>query len=373
MPFGLCTAPATFQRLMEKVLGPLIGLGVLVYIDDVLIYAETPEQLIDILSAVLKLLVRAGLRCKASKCSLFTQAINYLGRVVSRDGINFDPAKLDKIRQWPKPKKGTGLASFHGLCNYYRDLIPSFAHMSDALYKLSSVDEISWTIALESKFEELKQQLLQPQIVRLPDPERPFILETDGSRVAVGADLKQRFDDTGLEHPVGFFSRALTGIERNYAAYDVELYAVVRAVEHFRMFLLNREFLLQTDHAALRNLLWRDLPPTTRVKRWIRRLSKYNFKIEYQKSQENVIADILSRLPFASAKNVEKSTALDQAPRGVNSPESEVPRPSHFENSSSALLISDTTSECYESDETSPTRTTQVPNAISDHSNVKPT
>ena len=92
---------------MEKVLGPLIGLGLLVYIDDDLIYAETPEQLIEILSAVLKLLVKAGLKCKASKCSLFTQTINYLGRVVYKDGINPDLAKLDKIRQWPKSVKRT--------------------------------------------------------------------------------------------------------------------------------------------------------------------------------------------------------------------------------------------------------------------------
>ena len=99
MPFGLCNATATFNSLMKKVLGSLIGLGVLDYIDDVLNYAETPEELIDILSAVLKLLVRAGLKCKASKWSLFTQTINYLGRVVSRDGTNPDPAKLDKIRQ----------------------------------------------------------------------------------------------------------------------------------------------------------------------------------------------------------------------------------------------------------------------------------
>ena len=92
-------------------------------------------------------------------------------------------------------------------------------------------------------------------MIRLPDPQRDFILETDGSRTAIGAVLKQKFDDTGLEHLVGFFSRALSGPERNYAAYELELYAVVRAVEHFRMFLVGREFLLRTDHAALRNLL----------------------------------------------------------------------------------------------------------------------
>ena len=178
-------------------------------------------------------------------------------------------------------EKGTGLASFLGLCNYYRDLIPAFAHISDGHYKVSRADKVPWTKNLESKFDELKQELLQPRIVRLPDPERPFILETDGSRVAVGAVLKQRFDDRGLEHPVGLFSRALTGSERNYAAYEVELYAVVRAVKHFRMLLLGKEFLFRTDHAALRNLLRRDLHPTTRVERWILRLSEYNFKIEY--------------------------------------------------------------------------------------------
>ena len=97
MPFRLCNAPATLQRLMKTVLGKLIRLGVLVYIYDVLIYAETPEQLIKILFAVLKQLVKSGLKCTASKCSLCTQTINYLGRVVSTDGINPDPVKLDKI------------------------------------------------------------------------------------------------------------------------------------------------------------------------------------------------------------------------------------------------------------------------------------
>ena len=93
--------------------------------------------------------------------------------------------------------------------------------------------------------------------------------------------LKQKFDDTGLEHPVGFFSKALSGSERNYAAYVVELYDVVPAVEHFRMFLLGKELLLRTDHADLRDLFRRDIPPTSRVERWILRLLEYSFKIEY--------------------------------------------------------------------------------------------
>ena len=137
MPFGLCNAPATFQRLIEKILGTLIGGGVLVYLDDVLIYAETSEELLDKLSQVLKFFAKAGLKCKASKCSVFTQKVHYLGHIISKEGINPEPTKLEKISKWPKPEKGTGLASFLGLCNYYRDLIPNLAHISGPLYKVS--------------------------------------------------------------------------------------------------------------------------------------------------------------------------------------------------------------------------------------------
>ena len=111
----------------------MIGLGVLVYSDDVLIYAETPEQIIEILSAVLKLLAKTALKCKASKCSLFIQSVNYFGRVVARKSINPDTAKLDQVKQWPRHEKGNGLASFLDLCNYYRDLIP-LSRTSATLY-----------------------------------------------------------------------------------------------------------------------------------------------------------------------------------------------------------------------------------------------
>ena len=105
MPVGLCNATATFQHLMERVLGTLIGRGVLLYIDDVFIYADTAEQLIEIFSTVLQLVIQAGLKCKAPNCSLFTESVSYLGHIVSRDGIKSDLNKLEKIKQWPKPEK----------------------------------------------------------------------------------------------------------------------------------------------------------------------------------------------------------------------------------------------------------------------------
>ena len=238
--------------------------------------------------------------------------MHYFDHIVSKDGITAESVKLDKIRQWPKPVKGRGLAYFLGLCNYYRELIPNFAHLSDPLHKASRSETINWTSDLGKCFEDLKQALLQPRVIRLPDPQRDFILKTDGYRISIGGVHKQKFDDTGLEHPVGFFSRALTGHERKYSAYELELFAVVRAVEHFRMFLLRREFPLRTDHAALRNLLRRDFPATTRIERWNLRLFEYNFKIEYQKGQDNVISDVLSRLPFAKAQ---AATGIGSSPQ----------------------------------------------------------
>ena len=112
MPFVLCNAPAIFQRLMDNILKQLVGFGVLIYLDDVLLYAEDPEGLIKLLHKVLKLLIAAGLKCKAEKCYLFTDEIHYLGYVVSREGLKAESVKIDKIRQWPRPETGTRLASF---------------------------------------------------------------------------------------------------------------------------------------------------------------------------------------------------------------------------------------------------------------------
>jgi hypothetical protein len=119
MPFGLCNAPATFQRLMERILGDRIGVDVLVYLDDVLLFASEATALVKSIREVLQLLIRAGLKCKATKCALFTERVHYLGHIVTADGIEPDPIKIDKIQQWPKPLKGLQLASFLRLCNYY--------------------------------------------------------------------------------------------------------------------------------------------------------------------------------------------------------------------------------------------------------------
>ena len=140
-----------------------------------LLYAGDPEELIELITKVLKLLINSGLKCKAKKCHLFKEKIYYLGHVVSRDGLKAESAKIDKIEQWPRPDMGTGLASFLGLCNYYRNLMLSFAHVNDSLFKASKMKVIEWKADLSSKFDELKAQMLSAFVVGFPDVDRESI------------------------------------------------------------------------------------------------------------------------------------------------------------------------------------------------------
>ena len=158
---------------------------------------------------------------------MFTQTVHYQGHIILKKGIKPQAAKLKKISKWPKPKKRTGLASFLSLCNYYRDLISNVVHISSPLYKVSRSSIVKWTPKLILSFEQRKKQLFKPRIVRMRDFSRDFSSETDESRLALGAMLKQKFNDTGLKHPVGFYSKFFTCSERNYFAYELEVYSVV--------------------------------------------------------------------------------------------------------------------------------------------------
>ena len=185
MPFGLCNAPATFHRLMDALFEGKIGQEILVFLDDILIFAETPEQLLDALERTLQTLARAGLKCKHRKCQLFRTFVEYLGHIISDKGIAPDPKKIEKIRDWPAPETGNGLLSFLGFCNYYRRLIPHFAELSAPLYAVAQQKKIDMNAILLDAFVKLKDAMCATVSLRIPDPKSPFILETDASNVAL--------------------------------------------------------------------------------------------------------------------------------------------------------------------------------------------
>ena len=297
MPFGLTNAPATFQRLMNSVLGGLVGHGVLVYLDDVLVYAEDFPALLSRLCKVLERLRAAGLKCKPSKCQLCLREICYLGHVVGEGQVRPDPQKVVKIVDWPVPRNGSETASFLGLCNYYRPLIPDFARMADSLYKGVQAEPWEWTEEHARCFAELKRAVASDCVVKIPQSGLPFILETDASLIAVGAVLKQASTSSDEEHPVGFFSKALTAPERRYSVYERELLGVVRACEHFRVFLLGCPFVVRTDHGAIRKIFTSKLRDSMRVEKWVLRLAEYDFTIVHIPGRENTVADALSRIP----------------------------------------------------------------------------
>ena len=298
MPFGLCNAPATFQILMEKLFQGHLGNDTLVYLDDLLMFADTEEELLRALDRNLAILSKAGLKCKPRKCQLFRSSLHYLGYIVSDKGIAPDAAKIDEIRQLPNPPTGLGLLTLVSLANYYRKLILNFADLASPLYKASQEKEIEWTSVLEQQFQKLKEACCKVPTVKIPDPDGDFILETDASNLAVGAVLKQ-INAEGEEVAVQWYSQALGKSEKNYSTYERELLAFVKSAEALRVFLLGKPFTLRTDHRALAAIFNSKLRTSDRVIKWIMRLQEFNFKIECIAGKDNVVADVLSRIPWA--------------------------------------------------------------------------
>jgi len=278
MPFGLCNAPATFQRLMDRIFVEDLFKDILAYLDDLLVYGKSIDEVLTSFDKCLKKLIAAGLKCKPRKCKILPEKLEYLGHILSAEGITADKGKVEKIREWPFPKNKTEMQSFLGLCNYYRRLVPEYAEPANALYKATGLTKWESTPDLVQAFEFLKDKLCSISVVKLPDVSKPFILTTDASNYAVGAELCQ---STGvIEAPVLWFSKALTSSQLNYSTYERELLAVVLACEHFALYLLGRAFKLRTDHRALMGIFNSKIGNSSRVAKWVLKLQPYKFEIE---------------------------------------------------------------------------------------------
>ena len=197
MPFGVKTAPAAFQRLIQQVFAPVHGRGVLCYIDDIILYSMTDAEHFQLLRQVFQLLNKAHLSLHPNKCLLFQSSIHLLGHVISENGISVDPAKIDAMVNFPKPSNKSELSSFLGLTNYYHQFVNGFAKLAAPLYHLTSSNvEWEWNGMVDDSFNSLKQALTQAPILQQPDYTRPFIIISDASMLGVGAVLGQSEDFT---------------------------------------------------------------------------------------------------------------------------------------------------------------------------------
>jgi hypothetical protein len=296
MPFGLSNAPATFERLMERVLQELPWTVCLIYLDDVIVHARTLANQFSNLRTVFQRLREAGLKLNPKKCHLFQRTVRYLGHIVSGSGIAVDPGKTDAVSKWPESKNKTEVKSFLGLCTYYRRFVPHFADVARPLHRLTEENcEFAWTEECQRSFEKLKQLLTSTPILAYPNLDGEFCLDTDASDSAIGAVLSQKREDSE-ERVIAYFSRTLTRSERNYCVTRKELLAVVKAIEHFHYYLYGQKFRVRTDHSALQWLM-NFKEPQGQVARWIEKLQTYDFIVEHRSGSAHRNADALSRRP----------------------------------------------------------------------------
>ena len=314
MPFGLCNAPGTFQRLMEHIFGDQSFQTLLLYLDDVVVFSSTFEQHLQRLGLVLGRLRAQNLKLKLSKCHFFAQEVQYLGHVISAAGVATDPEKTRVVAEWPRPRTARDLRSFLGFASYYRRFVPKFATHAAPLHRLAAaaggtkrtpglgvslVDH--WDDKCEEAFGALKERLTSAPVLAYADFSKPFILDIDASFEGLGAVLSQEQD--GGRRPIAYASRGLRPTERNmsnYSSRKLELLGLKWAVtEKFREYLLGHRCVVYTDNNPLSYLQTAKLGATEH--RWAAELALFDLDIRYRPGTANRNADALSRLPGAQA------------------------------------------------------------------------
>ena len=298
MPFGLCNAPATFQRLMQKVLSGL-GSGdpfCEVFIDDIIVFSDTIEEHLEHLRMLFARLRRIGLKLHPGKCTFARREVLYLGHVISAEGIGPNPEKVEAVKRFPVPTSVKGVRQFLGLASYYRRFIPGFARVAAPLHALTRQDvPFCWSLACQHAFQRLKDELVNPPVLAYPNFERSFVLHTDASKDGLGAVLEQEQDD-GRLHPVAYASRSLNKHEKNYGITDMEALGVVWASKHFRAYLFGHPCVVYTDHSPLKVML--NAPhPSGKLARWGQVLAELDLDIRYKPGRRNANAEALSRAP----------------------------------------------------------------------------
>ena len=308
MPFGLCNAPATFQRLMERCMGDLNLRDCLIYLDDIIIFSRTFEEHLGHLEAVFKRLQEHNLKLKPSKCEFLRNRVVYLGHVVSEDGIQTDPSKIEAVKSWPIPKCTKDIRKFLGFTGYYRRFVKDYATiarpLNDLLIGYSTNPKakkksartkmpFKWGTEEQASFDAIISKLTTPPVLAYADYRIPFTLHTDASISGLGAILYQKQD--GKERVVAYASRSLKPSERNYPAHKLEFLALKWAVcEKFHDYLYGSKFEAVTDNNPLTYIFTTAKLDAT-GQRWVAALSDYNFTIKYRSGKHNADADGLSR------------------------------------------------------------------------------
>lgn len=249
IPFGLTNAPATFQELMNSIFKPHLRKFVLVFFDDILVFSTDLESHIQHLTIVLQILKQHHLFSKLSKCSFGQSKIEYLGHIISKDGVAAGKAKIEVMANWPLLKNFKALRGFLGVTNYYRKIVRSYREIARPLTNILKKNQFQWSPEALAAFEKLKVALTNNLVLALPDFTKPFILDTDASQLGIGVVLMQ----TG--RPIAFLSKTLPPRKLGLSTYEKELWALIYAVDKWRTYLLGHHFVIKTNHQSFKFLL----------------------------------------------------------------------------------------------------------------------
>jgi transposase InsO family protein len=279
MPFGLKTAPATFQAIMNRIFLSMIDVFVVVYLDDLLVYSKTKEEHQVHLERVFEKLREFGLVANQAKCNLFREEVEYCGFRVGKKGIFTDPEKIRAVQQWKQPTNVTEVQSFLGLANFYRRFVKDFSRIANPLTQLTrKSNPFIFDDQCKISFVALKDALVSAPVLRPPDFAKAFHVWPDACQIAVGAVLTQLGVDG--HQPIAFLSKKFNDAEKNYSTTEREILAIVHSLREWRCYLHGSEVVVHSDHRPLEYLRNHKNPGGRRV-RWILELEAYDPKIEY--------------------------------------------------------------------------------------------
>ena len=289
MPFGLTNALATFMDLMNHVFQPYVDQFVVVFIDDILVYSKDWENHDTHLRVVLETLRKERLYAKLSKCEFWLREVSFLRHIVSEEGIQVDPKKVEVIIEWKPPRNVTEVRSFLGLASYYRRFVKGFSMTATPMTRLPQKNvKFVWSEKCQASYEKLKAFLTEAPVLTQPNYGKEYVIFSDASLNGLGCVLMQE------GKVVAYASRQLKPHENNYPTHDLELAAIVFALKIWRHYLYEEKCFIYTDHKSLKYLpSQRELK--LRQRRWMELIKDYDCVIDHHPGKANVVADALSR------------------------------------------------------------------------------
>ena len=289
MPFGLTNAPSVFMDLMNRIFHDYLDQFVVVFIDDILVYSKTMEEHEVHLRAILGVLKEKQLYAKLKKCAFWLDCIDFLGHVISGEGVTVDPQKIEAVVKWERPRNVTEVRSFLGLAGYYRRFVEDFSRIAAPMTALlHKGTPYIWSDACEASFQQLKQRLVEAPILALPNSEDDFVIYSDASKRGIGCVLMQN------GKVIAYASRQWRPHEQNYPTHDQELAAVIFALKLWRHYLYGAKCDIYTDHQSLK-YIFTQKELNLRQRRWLELMKDFDIALHYHPGKANVVADALSR------------------------------------------------------------------------------